>query len=312
VNVLVLMGGNTGKAVAQGLEAANHSVTTYDLDPPSGRDVLHLVNSPAIKSADVAFIALHGGEGEDGRIQALLELIDVPYTGSGVRASAVCMDKSLTKIMLERHGIITPPWVCLWGEDAGLPAGKDAVDRLGGLPTVVKPVDQGSTIGVTIVGTMEQLGRAITLARKYSAGVLFEKYIPGKELSVAIVGDEVFPVIEIKPKQGFYDYERKYTKGMTIYECPAGIDRDVARAIEADAMKAFKIVGCEGFARVDLRLADDGTPYFLELNTIPGMTETSLVPMGAKARGVSFSQVVDRIVSYALAGSKRRQCGTGG
>ena len=321
LNVLVLMGGtsaerqvslNTGAAVAPALEAAGHNVATYDLNPAAGRTILDLVASPGFKSADVTFIALHGGEGEDGRIQAMLELVGMPYTGSGVRASALCMDKSVSKTIFKYHGIITPPWSCLWGSDASPEKGRGAVDGLGGLPVVVKPVDQGSTIGISIVRDMGGLEAAIGLARKYSAGVLFEKYIAGRELSVPIIGEQVFPIIEIKPKRGFYDYERKYTKGMTIYDCPAAIGDAVARRIEDQAMRAFRILGCEGFARADLRLAEDGTPYLLEMNTIPGMTETSLVPMGAKARGVSFTQLVDLIVSYALAASKVEDCRTGG
>jgi D-alanine-D-alanine ligase len=303
---------DTGAAVAPALEAAGHNVTTYDLNPASGRGILDLVASACFKSADVTFIALHGGEGEDGRIQAMLELAGMPYTGSGMRASALCMDKSVSKTIFKHHGIITPPWSCLWGSEASLENGKCAADDLGGLPVVVKPVDQGSTIGVTIVWNLDELGGAIGLAREYSAGVLLEKYIAGRELSVPIVGEQVFPIIEIKPKRGFYDYKRKYTKGMTVYDCPAGIDGTIARRIEDQAMQAFRILGCEGFARVDLRLAEDDTPYFLEMNTIPGMTETSLVPMGAKARGVSFTQLVDRIVSYALGASKVEDCRTGG
>ena len=168
------------------------------------------------------------------------------------------------------------------------------------MPVVVKPVDQGSTIGITIVERWEDLEAAIRLAQTYSPSVLFEKYIEGRELSVPIIEDEVYPVIEIKPKEGFYDYQRKYTKGMTVYDCPADVPEDVRLRIESEALKAYRILGCEGFGRVDLRLGDDGVPYFLEVNTIPGMTETSLVPMGAGARGLSFPRLVDRITLYAL------------
>jgi D-alanine-D-alanine ligase len=174
------------------------------------------------------------------------------------------------------------------------------VKQLGGIPVVVKPVDQGSTIGISIVERWEALDDAISLALEYSPSVILEKYIDGRELSVPIVEDEVYPVVEIKPKEGFYDYVRKYTKGMTTYDCPADLPADVRRRIETEALRAYRILGCEGFSRVDLRLGDDGVPYFLEVNTIPGMTETSLVPMGARARGLSFSDLVDRITMYAL------------
>jgi D-alanine-D-alanine ligase len=308
VRVLVLMGGtsaergvslSTGRAVADGLKDAGRTVSTYDLNPDAGRDIVDLVNSQLFQEADVVFIALHGGEGEDGRVQALFDLMGKPYTGSGVRASSLCMDKAVSKMIMERYGIPTPAWELLGGgmDDEEASA---AARRLGGLPVVVKPVDQGSTIGITIVERWEDLERAIRLAREYSSGVLFEKYIGGRELSVPIIEDEVYPVIEIKPKEGFYDYERKYTKGMTVYDCPADLPEKVCRRIESEALRAYRILGCEGFGRVDVRLGEDGIPYFLEVNTIPGMTETSLVPMGAAAKGLSFAGLVDRITLYAL------------
>lgn len=313
VTVLVLMGGmsaeravslNTGESVAGALRAARHKPVTYDLNPGSGRDIRDLVASQELREADVVFIALHGGEGEDGRIQALLDLLGIPYTGSGVRASAICMDKAISKIIFEHHGIKTPPWFHLTDEAAAGVPSQDAIAAIGGLPVVVKPVDQGSTIGISIVRTFDGLETAIGLARRYSSRVILERYIEGLELSIPIVGDEVFPIVEIKPKEGFYDYERKYTKGMTVYECPADIGGDICRRIERDAMKAYRAVGCDGFGRVDLRLGEDGTPYFLEINTIPGMTETSLVPMAARAKGMTFPELIDRITSLALEKAK--------
>jgi D-alanine-D-alanine ligase len=309
VKVLVLMGGmsserevslSTGGAVARGLARAGYDVSTYDLDPGSGRDVLNLVNSRVLKEAAAVFIALHGGEGEDGRIQALLELVDKPYTGPGVRSSAVCMDKAISKIIFDKHDIPTPAWTHLMEDvtDAGIV--KKAVSGVGGLPVVIKPVDQGSTIGLSIVREACDLEAAIALARRYSPGLILEEYIEGRELSVPVIEDEVYPIIEIKPKEGFYDYERKYTKGMTLYDCPADLDEGLCTMIQAGALKAYRVLGCENFARVDLRLSPDNKPYFLEVNTVPGMTETSLVPMGAEAMGISFPQLVDRIVLYAL------------
>lgn len=320
MNILVLMGGmsaereislDTGHAVAEALETAGHTVTVYDLSAADGRDVIALANSPQLGAADVVFIALHGGEGEDGRIQALLDLLGVAYTGSGVCSSAVCMDKSLSKAVFEYHGIATPAWRCLKGGDADLEHVERAIPDVGGFPLVIKPVDQGSTIGISIVRQAADLKGAIDLARRYSPAIVLERYIEGRELSVPIVGDEVYPVVEVRPKGGFYDYKRKYTKGMTEYLCPAPIAAGIAQRIERDAMKAFLVLGCEGFARVDLRLGDDGVPYFLEVNTIPGMTETSLVPMGAEARGISFPDLCDRIVNLAItrAGTGNRKGG---
>jgi D-alanine-D-alanine ligase len=309
MTVMVLMGGmsserevslNTGRAVASALETVGHNVLTYDLDPAGGNDVYRLVTSHELKSTDVVFIALHGGEGEDGRIQALLELLGIPYTGSGVRASSVSMDKSISKIIFERNGVRTPEWVHLQQATADPAFAEAAVTRLGGWPVVVKPIDQGSTIGISIVSATSGLAGAIQLAQRYSPGVILERYIEGRELSVPILGEEVLPIVEITPKEGFYDYKRKYTKGMTDYECPAPIDDGTGARIGSDALTAYKVLGCEGFGRVDLRLGKDGTPYFLEVNTIPGMTETSLVPMGAKARGISFPDLCDRITRLAL------------
>jgi D-alanine-D-alanine ligase len=308
VTIQVVLGGSSserevslasGEAIAAGLAAAGHSVSIYDFDPAQGRDLRDLLASPDFQLAEVVFIALHGGEGEDGRMQAALELAGKPYTGSGVRASAVCMDKAITKLVFEHAGVLTPDWVYLRRQEISDWQARPEIGRLG-LPVVVKPVDQGSTVGLTIVERAADMGAAIDLALSYSDGVVFEKYIAGRELTVAIVEDEVFPVVEIMPKQGFYDYERKYTKGMTDYQCPADIDRGLAGRIQADALKAYAACGCEGFGRVDVRLDPGGVPYFLEINTIPGMTDTSLVPMAAKARGLSFEDLVDRIATHGL------------
>jgi D-alanine-D-alanine ligase len=291
---------NTGREVAKGLGEAGHEASIYELKSDGGKGVVELLTSTAFHEADVVFIALHGGEGEDGRIQAVFDLAGKPYTGSGVRASSICMDKGVSKIMFERYGIATPAWEVLRPGETDHDHAVSAVEHLGGVPVVVKPIDQGSTIGISIVGRPEELGKAIDLALQYSPSVILEKYIAGRELSVPIIEDEAYPVVEIKPKEGFYDYERKYTKGMTTYDCPADLPHGVSRQIETEALRAYRVTGCEGFGRVDVRLGDDGVPYFLEVNTIPGMTETSLVPMGAKARGLSFPELVDRITMYAL------------
>lgn len=308
MKTLVLMGGmsaerevslKTGEAVAAGLVKAGHEVLKYDLSVEAGRDIKSFVASSQLDAAEVVFLALHGGEGEDGRIQALLDLVGKVYTGSGVLASALCMDKTFSKMVFERHGIPTPAWFEAPGPAALAEAG-DNMASIGGYPVVVKPVDQGSTIGISIVEEAGALEPAISLARKYSDRLIFERYIPGRELSVAIVGDEVFPVIEVVPEDGFYDYERKYTKGKSSYHCPADIDDAVSNRISREAFAAYRALGCEGFARVDLRLSEHGSPFFLEINTIPGMTETSLVPMAAAQGGYSFSELVDTIVKEAL------------
>ena len=311
--ILVLMGGSSperevslasGSAIAQGLERAGHKVARYDYNPAAGRDINHLLSAEDFTRAELAFIALHGGEGEDGRIQAVLELAGKPYTGSGVRSSAVCMDKMTSKVIFEHYRIATPAWAYLRREDAGQWRDCAALAPLG-FPVVVKAADQGSSVGISMVERDADLGGAIDLALKYSDAVVFEKYIEGRELSTSIIGGEVFPTVEIRPKQGFYDYKRKYTKGLTEYVCPAALAGAVARGIETDALKAYKACGCEGFARVDSRLDAGGTAHFLEINTIPGMTETSLVPMAAAARGLSFDALVDRIATEAAERGKR-------
>jgi D-alanine-D-alanine ligase len=288
----------TGAAVAAGLREAGHDVSVFDLSRDPGHGVRDMVISRELADSEAVFIALHGGEGEDGRIQALLDLMGKPYTGSGVLASALCMDKTLSKILFERNGIPTPEWFEMSAREARSGAG-DKIGAIGGFPTVVKPVDQGSTIGISVVEDETGLEPAIALAEEYSLRLIFERYIPGRELSVAIVGEQVFPVIEIVPEDGFYDYERKYTKGKSSYHCPADIADALSKRILDEAFAAYRALGCAGFARVDLRLGEDESPYFLEINTIPGMTETSLVPMGAAVRGYSFSELVDRIIKEA-------------
>ena len=205
----------TGAAVEAGLREAGHDVSTYDLSSEPGHGVRDFVTSGRLAESDVVFIALHGGEGEDGRIQALLDLVGKPYTGSGVLASALCMDKTLSKILFERYGIPTPAWFEISAPGARSGA-LEKISEMGGFPAVVKPVDQGSSIGISVIED-ERLEAGIALAEEYSRRLIFERYIPGRELSVAIVGEQVFPVIEIVPEDGFYDYERKYTRGKSSF-----------------------------------------------------------------------------------------------
>ncbi len=307
MKILVLMGGSsserevslsTGASVARGLRSKGHEVVEYDLNPHEGRDIADLLNH-LTNAIDVVFIALHGGAGENGTIQAFLELLNVPYTGSGVRSSAICMDKIATKIFFEHHAIATPPWFSV-KEDFDSKAIVERIEGIGGFPIVVKPSDQGSTIGVSIVHGLESLGEAIDLAHRYSPRVLFERYIYGRELSVPILDKAALPIVEIRPKEGFYDYTRKYTKGMTTYHCPAPLEESLTLSIQQEALKAYEILGCNDFARVDLRLDENGVAYFLEINTIPGMTETSLVPMAAQAAGIGFADLVEQIVEGAI------------
>jgi D-alanine-D-alanine ligase len=259
--------------------------------------------APAVTDSDVVFIALHGGAGENGTVQALLELSGRPYTGSGVLASALAMNKAMSKKVFVQSGIPTPKWQLL---TAGA-RGKDIdVKALGGWPIVVKPNEEGSTVGLTIVSRAEDLDEAVDLSFQYGAETLVEQYIPGRELTVAVLGDEALPIVEIKPQGGHYDYESKYTAGKSQYFCPADLPEALAARIRKLGIDAARCLGCSGVSRADFRLPPDGDPSCLEVNTIPGMTPTSLVPMAAKAAGMSYDQLVARMIDLALMDWRRR------
>ncbi len=332
MRVALLMGGRsaereislrTGHGIARALRNLGHEVTAVDAADgrliPSGDErsalpleggtqlptvsVQAVTNTEAINQAEVVFVALHGGAGEDGTIQALLELAGKPYTGSGVLASALAMNKAMSKCIFEHAGIPTPTWQLLEGSEAQTVV---EADRLGDYPMVVKPNRQGSTVGLTIVARPEDLPGALDLAFEYDHEVLIEQYIPGRELTVALLGDEALPIVEIKPRSGLYDYEAKYTAGMSEYVCPADLPEPLAARIRELGRRAAQALECTGVSRADFRLSPAGEPYCLEVNTIPGMTPTSLVPMAAKARGMSYDQLVGRMLELAEADWRRR------
>jgi D-alanine-D-alanine ligase len=332
MKVALLMGGRssereislrTGRGIAQALRNLGHDVTSVDAANgrllPAGEEetaalpaeavralptlaTTAMTGSGAVAEAEVVFIALHGGEGEDGTVQALLELTAKPYTGSGVMASAVAMNKAMSKRIFEHEGIPTPEWQLLRSGDV-----EPVVDvtRLGGYPLIVKPNAEGSTVGLSVVTEAAQLPDAIREAARYGE-VLIERFIPGRELTVAVLGDEVLPIVEIRPRHGHYDYEAKYTKGMSDYFCPADLPAPLAGRIADLGGRAVRALDCRGVARVDFRLSPQNEPYCLEVNTIPGMTPTSLVPMAAKARGMSYDQLVQRMLELALEEHRRR------
>jgi len=306
--------------VAVGPREAATAATVGSEPPPVLRETgsaLRAVAGEAVTTADAVFVALHGGSGEDGTIQGLLELAGKRYTGSGVLASALAMDKRASKLIFREVGVSTPDWRVV-SSGLGLPPGsrggspllprdlpperaRDAVRELGGCPVVVKPNDQGSTVGLTVVRDEQALDPAVALALRYSSHALIEPFIPGRELTVAVLGGEPLPVVEIVPKGGLYDYERKYTKGMSEYRCPADLRGPVARELAHAGRTAFEALGCRGYARVDFRLSPDERCQCLEVNTVPGMTEVSLVPMAAAAAGIGFGELVERILTMALA-----------
>ena len=284
----------TGRAVASALRRQGLDVVEIDV----GEDLSRLVDQLKEVRPHVVFIALHGTFGEDGVIQGVLEYLGLPYTGSGVLASALAMDKVASKRLFSYHGIPVPRYTIFRKEGWTLP-GETPLEELS-YPLVVKPVAEGSTIGVSIVKEEEELDGALKEAYKYGDTVLVEEFVEGREITVGILGEEPLPVIEIIPETGFYDYRAKYTPGLTRYEVPAKLPRETAIMVQDMALLAHRALGCRDVSRVDFRLAEDGTPYILEVNAIPGMTETSLLPKAAAAAGISFEELVLRILESAL------------
>jgi D-alanine-D-alanine ligase len=244
------------------------------------------------RDTEVVFIGLHGGHGEDGTLQALLDLTGVPYTGSGHLASALAMDKDLSKRLFREAGVRTPEWLMA-------PASDDDIVSTLRLPVIVKPSKQGSTVGLTLVKKRADLQAAIAEARNYDDEVMIEQFIAGRELTVGVLGDEALPVGEIIPKHEIYDYECKYTPGMAREEFPAKLSTAEANAAQEQALLAFKALKLSGYARIDFRMTEDGTFYCLEANTLPGMTELSLIPQAAAAAGITFPELCERIVKLA-------------
>lgn len=284
---------NTGQAIMTALREKDYNVVALDLAPTRFIDQLR------DNEINVVFNAIHGLFGEDGRMQGVLELMGLPYTGSGVLASAMAMDKGISKRLFEAAKIPTPRYRLLSGGD------KISATLLADIledfetPFVVKPSTQGSTIGLTIVQEAEELAEALEKAFAYDTEVLVEEFIDGSELTVAILGGKnprALPVIEIVPNSGLYDYHSKYTKGATEYFVPARMEAETTRRVQEVALGAFKVLKCSGVARVDIRLDPSGHPFVLEVNTIPGMTATSLVPKAAAAAGISFADLCERIL----------------
>ncbi len=258
---------------------------------------------PTQGETDVVFLGLHGGQGEDGTIQALLDLTGVPYTGSGHLASALAMDKDLSKHLFRAAGVTTPDWQMVRRGDPEtwrIASWVDATVAALGLPVIVKPSKQGSTVGLSLVKSREDVVAAITEAFRHDDEVMIEQFIPGRELTVGILGNEALPVGEIIPKHEIYDYECKYTPGMAMEVFPASISDAQRISVQALAQKSFRALKLSGCARIDFRMTDEGTFYCLEANTLPGMTELSLIPQAAAAAGISFPELCERIVQLAV------------
>lgn len=240
------------------------------------------------------FINLHGRGGEDGSMQGALSLMGIPYTGSGIEASALGMDKWRTKLVWQAAGLPVPDYALLTADSDFA-----AVERQLGLPLFVKPANEGSSVGVSKVKAAGELRAAYAAAAKHDPLVLAERFMSGGEFTVAVVGDQVLPVVKIEPTTEFYDYEAKYFRDDTRYLCPCGLPAETEARMQALARQAFAVLGCRGWGRVDILLDADGTPYLLEINTSPGMTDHSLVPMAARAAGIDFDELCLRILGLA-------------
>jgi D-alanine-D-alanine ligase len=308
---------HTGEAVVAALRERGHQVVPIYVD----RDVDVAVRQEQI---EVAFIALHGRWGEDGCIQGLLEMLGIPYTGSDVLASALAMDKAKAKELFRLHNLPTPAYYTLTsaslapgsgtGSSSGgssSSAGTVAEDDLTalhgdfGFPCVVKPNREGSSVGVTICRTLGELGPAVERALRFDDEILVERYISGKEVSVAILEDRALGAVEIAPRAGFYDYVNKYTQGATDYYVPPRVSPERYRGILAQALRAHLALGCRGATRVDMMVSDAGNEFVLEVNTLPGFTPTSLLPKIADAAGISFGELCEMILSGASLSTRR-------
>ena len=278
----------TGQAVLASLLRKSYDAVPLDMD--------HLV-AMRLRDlhAEMVFNALHGPGGEDGTIQGMLEILGLPYTGSGVQACAMAMDKAVTKALLKYHDIPVPNGIVRTRSErkAPLPRGFK-------FPVVIKPLNQGSTLGISIVRQSRELGAAMELGLKYGPSVLVEEYIKGRELTVGVVNDRPLPAVEIQAPDGFYDYAAKYTAGASVYLAPAPISLSTAKLLQSLALEVHRRLGCRGATRVDFRLDARGRPFVLEINTVPGMTQTSLLPMAAKVAGLSYEALVEAILRSAI------------
>ncbi len=278
----------TGAAVAKALRSLGHTV--HELDPQDDEWTL----PPGM---DVVFLALHGTYGEDGQAQARLEKFGVPYTGCDVESSRIAFDKVLTKKRCVAAGVPTAKFMVFEEASATWPVGWQP-------PVVLKPVRQGSSVGLQFVDRVKDFSAALTEALKHDSQVLMEERIVGRETTVAILDGQALPIVEVRPKQGTYDYTNKYTAGKTDYLCPAPFDAPVTAAIQKAALDAFKAVGGRDYARVDVMVRVNGEPVVLEVNTLPGMTETSLLPKAAAAAGIGYAELCQRMIDLAM---KRRR-----
>lgn len=284
----------TGAGVTAALVEAGYQAVAIDWAPGTSLPAL-------LAGIDVVWNALHGTYGEDGAVQGLCVCMGIPCTGSGILASALAMDKVASKRIFESHGIPTPRWQLLPGAGAGPADGSDGPAALAafGLPLVVKPADEGSSVGVSIVEDAGEIAAAVALARRHHGPVLVEEYIAGTEVFVGIVDGEILGSVEVRPAGKFYDYEAKYLRNDTTYLLPPELPADVLARAEAHALAAYRALDCRGHSRPDLRIDRAGNAFVLEVNTLPGMTATSLLPKIARRAGLSYAALCERILASA-------------
>ena len=272
----------TGRSVEKALFDLSYDVECVDFTDDLNSTI------PILSNCDLVFNALHGGIGEDGTIQGFLDCLKIPYTGSGVTASSICMDKNLCKSIISQFGYKTPDWKLV-----NKKTGNPSFDTF---PVIVKPNSLGSTVGLTLVENQSIINNAIETAFEYDELILIESYISGRELTVSIVGETILPIVEIIPSKKLYDYECKYTQGMSSYICSPELPNNLSEEICQIGKHVYDRLGCSNYGRIDFLLDEENIPWILEVNTLPGMTDTSLVPMAANEIGWSFSHLIERII----------------
>jgi D-alanine-D-alanine ligase len=306
--VAVLKGGRSlerqvslrsGARVEDALERLGHEVVGIDVDHA-------LVARLRDARPDVAFVALHGRDGEDGTVQELLEVLGIPYTASGVSACIRCADKVLAKHAMLDAGLPTPDFYAFTEtafKELGAADALDAIEERLQFPIVVKPSNQGSALGIKFARSAADVPAALIAAFSYGPKVLLERHVHGRELAISVLGEQALPIVEAVPRdEDFYDFSARYTIGRTAFVCPAELEPEVTERVQALALEVFALLGCRGFARVDVLLEEaTGEPYVLEVNPIPGLTETSLLPQAAEAAGIGFDALVERILTLAPA-----------
>lgn len=303
--VAVVMGGSssereisiqTGSGVMRALQALGYDAQSLDFDAK-------FVDAVRALAPDVVFVALHGPGGEDGQVQAILEYLGIPYTGSGVEAAALAMDKHLTKKLIGAEGLPTAAWDLFDLSGGTLPLLPGSLD----LPLVIKPRYEGSSSGVSIVKTHEQWTNAMLTSAKLFPQVMAEEYVEGREFTCGVLGEEALPVVEIVAnKDEFYTYDAKYAPGGSTHIVPAEIDADLAARLQMLALSVHRLIGLRDYSRTDFIVSKEGRPQILEVNTLPGLTPTSLLPDACKAIGISYEALIDRLVGYALARTENR------